>query len=449
MTDTSDPRDAFLRAAFWHGGLADAEAIRAEHPDITGSSIHVAATLGDDAAVRRFIGEDAANATATGGPRDAEPLVYLCFSRYLAYDASRSDAFLRTATALLDAGADPNAGFFDSEHTPHPEWESAIYGAAGVAFHAGLTALLLDRGADPNDAETPYHAPETYDNGALTVLLGSGKLDEQSLNTMLVRKADWHDLEGMRLCLDHGADPNFMGRWGRTALHHAVLSDNRLEIVELLLDRGADPTLVATNLGHGGPPRPGHSAIALAARRGRADILDLMARRGVPILLEGVDRLIAACARGEGLEAQTLAAAEPESLKQLLAEGGAVLVEFAGNDNAVGAALLLELGIPVDAPHAIGESYFGTTAATTALHAAAWRAAHDTMDMLIARGADVNARDGNGNTPLMLAVRACVDSYWSNRRSPRSVKALLGAGASKSGVSAPTGYAAIDELLRD
>jgi hypothetical protein len=28
-----------------------------------------------------------------------------------------------------------------------------------VAHNADLTRLLLERGADPNDNETPYHAP--------------------------------------------------------------------------------------------------------------------------------------------------------------------------------------------------------------------------------------------------------------------------------------------------
>ena len=33
----------------------------------------------------------------------------------------------------------------------------------------------------------------------------------------LLRKADWHDLEGVRLALDGGADPNDMSSWRRTA----------------------------------------------------------------------------------------------------------------------------------------------------------------------------------------------------------------------------------------
>ena len=46
--------------------------------------------------------------------------------------------------ALLDAGADPNAGFRSTGDCP--DFESAIYGAAGVAHHAALTRLLLERG---------------------------------------------------------------------------------------------------------------------------------------------------------------------------------------------------------------------------------------------------------------------------------------------------------------
>jgi hypothetical protein len=48
----------------------------------------------------------------------------------------------------------------------------------------------------------------------------------------------------------------------------------------------------------------------------------------------------------------------------------------------------------------------------------------------------------------MLAVKACVDSYWTNRRSPESVEALLRAGASVNGVDFPCGYAEVDALLQ-
>src|SRR5256886_15400081 len=150
-----------------------------------------------------------------------------------------------------------------SSDLPNPEWESALYGAAGVAHHAELTRLLLERGADPNDAETPSHTPETYHHAAMHALVDSGKLSDDSLATMLLRKADWHDHEGIKFLLEHRADPNRMTRWQHTALQHALRRDNAIENIELLLDHGADATLENR--------ADGKSAVTIAARRGRGD----------------------------------------------------------------------------------------------------------------------------------------------------------------------------------
>src|SRR5207302_691605 len=127
-------------------------------------------TLADAAGVRAFLARDAGEAVRKGGPLGWDALTYLCFSRYLRLDKSRSHAFVNTARALLDAGASANTGWYetiDKETQPRQVIEAAIYGAAGIAQHAGVTRLLLERGADPNDGETPYHVPETTDNTVL------------------------------------------------------------------------------------------------------------------------------------------------------------------------------------------------------------------------------------------------------------------------------------------
>ena len=95
-----------------------------------------------------------------------------------------------------------------------------------------------------------------------------------------------------------------------------------------------------------------------------------------------------------------------------------------------------------------GDPYFDLAKDSTALHVAAWKAWPKTVKLLIERGANVNAQDAKGRTPLMLAVKACVDSHWTNRRSPESVEALLQAGASISGVEFPCGYDEVDALLK-
>lgn len=428
------PRDA------WHasGTLDEANALLAAHPEIAGRDIYVAAILGDDAAVAHFVAADPASAVAKDGPHGWDALTHLCFSRYLKLDRSRSAGFVRAATALLDAGASPNTGWWEENHQPRPEWESVLYGAAGIAHHAELTQLLLDRGGDPNDEETPYHSPETYDNDALKVLVSSGKMNADGLTMMLLRKADWHDLAGVEWLLEQGVDPNRMSRFCKTPLHQAMQRDNSLEIIKSFLNHGADPTITFH----------GFSNIAIAVRRGRGDALDLFAERGFPINLAGLERLLAACARGDAALAREFAGSEPHVVEELLAEGGKTLGNFAGVGNVRGVELLLDLGVDVNAVDAQGDGYYDIAPGSTALHVAAWRGRHDVVRLLIARGANVDAADGQGRTPLMLAVRACVDSYWSERRTPESIAALLDAGAKADGVTVPTGYPEADELLR-
>lgn len=426
-----------LDAAHVSGTLDEANAILAAYPSVAAHDIHTAAVLGDDEGVRRWLAADPANATARGGPRGWDALTHLCFSRYLRLDAARSDGFVRAAEALLQAGADANTGWFEAGHHPQPVRESALYGAAGVAHHAELTRVLLRHGADPNDDEVPYHAPESYDNDVVRALLESGRVTDESLAMMLVRKVDWHDPQGVRLLLEAGARPNAATRWRFSPLHHAVQRDNHVDTVRLMLERGGDPTLV--NEGDG------VSTVALAARRGRGDLLALFDERGIATELSGVDRLIAACARGDATAA--IVEAEPRLVQQVVEHGGALLATFAGTGNAEGVRLLLELGVPAAALFAHGDGYFGVAPRSTALHVAAWRARHDVVKLLIDRGAPVDARDGAGRTPLMLAVRACVDSYWTDRRSPESVRALLAAGASTDGVAYPSGYDEVDALL--
>ena len=440
MNEPEDPRAAFIDACVWHGPLERAEAILTAHPEIAASDIYTAALIGDDNAVRRFLALDPGNATTKGGPCEWDALTYLCFSKYLRLDRARTDGFVRAATALLDAGASANTGFWEANHQPDPEWESALYGAAGVAHHAELTRLLIERGADPNDEETPYHTPESFDNAALKILVESGRLTEESLATMLLRKADWHDTDGIEFLLKHGADPNRMTRWHHTALHQALRRDNTLRNIELLLDYGAEPLLANR--------KDGRTAVAMAARRGRRDVLALFDRRGIITELRGVEKLIAACARGDGAQVSVIAQHEPHLVDELLAQGGTLLAEFAGTANTDGIRLLLALGVKIDALYEEGDPYFDIARNSTALHVAAWRAWPGTVKFLIESGAPVDAVDGKGRTPLALAVRACVDSYWAYRRSPESVQALLDAGASVTGVAYPSGYEAVDELLR-
>lgn len=438
-----DALNAFLEAAcvpidrdHGVGTLEAANAVLASHPELAAGSIHAAAVLGDELQTRRHLADDGARIATLAGQRQWDALTCLCFSRYLRLDATRSEGFVGAATALLAAGARAETGWFDESHQPEPAWESALYGAAGVAKHAGVTRVLLEYGADPNVDEVVYHTAEGYDLAPMRLLIGTGRLTAESLATLLIRKHDWHDGAGVQLLLEGGADPDFPTRFGRTPFQHAVLRDNALRILEMSLDHGADPAAGS----------PGGTGFALAARRGRGDLLAVLERRGMVAVLAGPDRLLAACALDQPGLIRSLSDAHPGYAEAVLAQGAARLAEFAGVGNTDGVRHLLDLGVDVDALYG-GDGYWDVAPGSTALHVAAWRASHTTVRLLLERGARVDVRDGRGRSPLTLAVRACVDSHWTDQRSPESVGALLAAGATAEGIVVPTGYAAIDELL--
>lgn len=368
------------RSAHPTGTLDEADAILAGRPEIPTADIYAAAILGDPDVVRRLLADDGARATARGGPYRWDALTYLCFSRYLRLRPSV--LFVRTAEVLLDAGADPNTGFFEPDHQPDPTFESALYGAAGVAHHAALTRLLLARGADPNlGGEVAYHAAEGFDNEAMEAIVESGRLTDSGLTTMLQRKLDWTDLAGVRWLLAHDADPNAPSAWDHRALHHALARGNALPLLEALIDLGADPLLPEGRVS-------GVSAVAMAARMGRADALELFARRGFATALEGDDAFFAALARADRAAALAFVADEPAIVQRLESSEPGVVATLAGADNAAAVALALDLGFPLS---------------RDALSVAVWRERTDTVRLLLARGAPISASE------LALAERALTE----------------------------------------
>jgi ankyrin repeat protein len=282
-----------------------------------------------------------------------------------------------------------------------------------------LTRLLLERGADPNDEEVPYHSPETLDNRALKILVESGKLTPSSIVTMLIRKFDWHDDEGVAWLLKQGADPNFLTHWGSRPLQHALSRGNPLKYFELLLDHGADPTLPAKN---------GESAFSIAARMARADVLELFERRGFAAKLTGDDDVfLAACARADEATARRIVASDPTLFQRLQARNQGLLADFAGSGSTAAVGLMLDLGFDIGSPRTSPRWAQGETA----LHVAAWRGHLSMVKLLIERGAPLEATHRSGATPLAMALQGLIEqSEWTpNEYSIEIATALLNAGA--------------------
>jgi ankyrin repeat protein len=299
-----------------------------------------------------------------------------------------------------------------------------------------LPDCCLSHGADPNAGEVVYHSPETDDNETIKLLLATGKITEDNRLLMLIRKHDWHDYDGIKLLLETGLDPNAQRESGRTAMLHGILRDNDAAMIELLLQHGANPTL----------SYEGISPFTLAARRGRGDLLALFGKYGFNWEFKGVEKLIAACARNDEQAIAGIKINEPQLVDELLVQGAKLLGEFAGTANADGVHHLLDLGVPITALYE-GDGYYGIPPKSMALHIACWRAWHNVVRLLIERGAPLNVTDGSNHTPLQLAIRACVNSYWSYRRKTSSIEALLDAGTYAGDIMLPTGYPEADELI--
>jgi len=296
------------------------------HPDLPSHSLHAAAVVGDATALRRHLDEHPGGATEEGGPYGWTALFHLAAARVPQRDP------VAAARLLLDAGADPNAGYLWLG-LPTPFTVLTLCFGEGEAgpgrqprHPAGdeLAGLLLDRGADPNDAQTLYNRMFARDDGHLRILLPAGlgrgdggpwqrRLGEalETPEDMVQRQVDWardHGFaERLELLASHGftegrpasspspwrsrasaaiaaaATPDGVRAVaaaggdvdartdGHTLLHHAAWIGD-VELVEALLECGADPDALDDE--HGSTPlawaEHGHAEATAAILRLRS-----------------------------------------------------------------------------------------------------------------------------------------------------------------------------------
>ena len=350
-----------------------AERLLEEDPEIVSQSINGAVMVGDVAAVRAFLDHDSGLASRPGGPRDGEPLLYLCFSRFLRLDPERASSMVEVARLLLEHGADPNAYWTDPKEGEGSR-KTPIYGAAGVANNRALTQVLLDAGADPNDGETPYHAAEH--DGVPCVDLLWDYFDEYSRNIVIQHKVDYPDADGLRRLLELGADANAQRFTKRTPLHGCVFRGHERKHFEVLFEFGADPDIRDAT---------GRTPYAMAARAGQQEIMDILVEHGASTDLDPTDAFLAACAMGDTRTVAKMLAATPEMVERLRADDKAVICEAAANGNAAGVRTMLDAGFDVDTKGRIWQE--------GPVHRAAMDGHLETVKLLCERGADLDMRD--------------------------------------------------------
>ena len=183
----------------------------------------------------------------------------------LLYAIYQGDAAL--VSALVDAGADVNH---------RNEYGASTMGEAAMQGNVDILRKLLENGADPDlgnlEGETPL---------------------------MVVARAG--NIPAAQLLLDHGADINAREDWGGQTATMWAAAHHQHEMLEVLIDRGADIDMKSTarvwDHTMMNEPRPkdmnngGFSALHYAAREGCTECVRVLARGGADMNAVDPDRV--------------------------------------------------------------------------------------------------------------------------------------------------------------
>ena len=400
MSD-SEHRRARLVSAALNGREGIAEPLLADDSGLAGAGLDVALVLGDAPAVAAALERDPELVARDLPGLGRKPLSCACHSVFLRPSSPRAPGVRQVVELLLDGGAD-----VDEVHHNEYGAMSVLYGAAGVAHDPETTLLLLDRGADPNDGESVYHAVEADDTACLELLLARG--------------ATVRDTNALANAIE---DPVKL----RVLLEQGDLSPSDPELRDALL-HARDPAVAQLLIAHGAALEArdeyGLTPYSRAARFKSEAMMELLAAAGAEQDLDPAAEWIGAIVRGDQERAARVRAEHPGlSLRDADTEE---LPRWAsaGDDEVV--ARLLDAGVPLDAR--------GTDAGTALHYAGMWGQA-GTVELLLERGAGVEVMAGPREHP----GTALAWTAWGSRALPGAAErldgylgataALLGAGA--------------------
>ena len=335
------------------------------HPELSRVSIYSAAAAGDVSAVGVFLKANPELAKTPGGPHGWEPLLYVAFSRL--DPGPQGHTAEEVARLLLAHGGDPNAGYlwggFPCPYTVltgvFGEGEN---GPARCPPHRNcyeLAEILIEAGADPNDAQTLYNRMFSRDDGHLRFLFARGLGKEEN--------RPWHRLLGEQ---SRGwvASPGDMLAY---QLQWAARWNYRKR-VRLLVENGT------------GVNRPSHRPDARtpygeAIYHGNEAIAEYLTACGAETFpLDELDRFAGACISGDGDHARALLARDPSLIEKLGERGKALMENAIGSDNRDAVRLMAGLGFDLNA---------------SGMHEAARYGHLDMIKLLVELGADASLMD--------------------------------------------------------
>ncbi|KAL2153002.1 hypothetical protein VTH82DRAFT_4157 [Thermothelomyces myriococcoides] len=389
---------------------ADANALEAEH----GTVLTSASKNGHQELVRVFL-DAGVDVNAHGSKSDT------------ALQAASRHGHREVVRLLLEAGADVNA--------PGGKSRTALQAASKRGYQE-IVRILLDAGADVNSWGSKYgtalQAASVNGHQEVARLLLNAGADVNArgskYGTALHAASERGHQEVVGLLLDAGADVDALdGKYG-TALQAASVNGHR-EVVRLLLEAGADANVRGGEYG---------TALHAASEGGHQEVVRLLLDKGADantnygVFGSALYRLLYGLARPNFGENHM-------RIIQLLLHGGAdveislyVIADVCTDTGFTGRSietlqLLLHKGANVNAK----DDEYGTPLqfilGKGLSYDFAWNYIR-VIRLLLEKGADVNAQGGRYGSPLQIVLKGCMMGGFTER-SLEVIQILLDMGA--------------------
>jgi ankyrin repeat protein len=345
-----------------------AAAMLQQQPRLAFFSLYSALAAGNLAAVREKLNQDAALINVSGGPLCRPPMLYLTYSRVPADKAQ----VLGCLRLLLEQGADADAHVmlggvyrFSALTGAMGEGERGPIACAPHPYADELVAMLLAAGASPNEAQGLYNTMFTGGiDKWLPLLIAHGLNKDHQAWTMdnpqttfdyfLAQAVPEGRIGRVKLLIEHGADPNSLNTYNKKSCYTNAMVAGHGELAAYLLEQGARAEPLSANDEFRAALRRGDETRMTALLEQHPDLC-----KEAVLLREashfGIERVRWLLSHGFDINGQT-------------PDGRTLLMDRAHSDDLDAVKRLLELG----ADPAISEPTYGATALGFALHNRRW-----------------------------------------------------------------------------